>query len=243
MYLGRVVSVGELPDGREFIAYAVSGRSDPSRARKARIIEESDVRKVNIGPLDLDNLNPEQEKMKQWIFYNGIITDFRGEERYVLASNGEQTDAAQKLFDNQHDIEIGGLYAGSAMATAMMVLGPERDKYKTPRIAGVISSVCSTELFISTEDGDFRDFGGSTKGTMDVVSTYQGKKDSNNVIVPTGEVKIPMGTLDLQGNTAQEIANNLYDWMDPDLVVCTAVALVDSGYSFVDLAVRNLHQD
>lgn len=252
MYLGRVVGLGMLPDEREFIAYAVSGRSDASRTRKARITGEGNVQKVNIGPLGLDKLTLVQEAQAQWIFYNGIITSgFEGEEVYALASNGEQGDAAERILKHRtSDMSESHMRSlcmdiQDAAAAAMIVLRPERDKYKTPRIAGVLGN-CHAYLGIITEDGYFDGFMddlSENTGKMFFVSTYMGEKDSNEVVVPKGKVEIPMGSIDLHGEKAQELADNLYDWMDKDLVVCTAVALFSGDYESLDLAVRNLYGD
>ena len=62
MYLGRVVGVGTNYD-RDFIVYAVSGRSEGSKARVARVFEEDGFTRVNIGPLDPDNITDEQRRM------------------------------------------------------------------------------------------------------------------------------------------------------------------------------------
>ena len=237
MYLGRVVGAGHLPGYKDFLAYAVSGRSESSRERKARITEGPSVMKVNIGPLDPGNLTEEQKEQSRWIFYNGIIASNEG--FYALASNGEQTDAMNMLITEE------SLRNEEAMRCAMKVLGAERDFYNTPRIAaGFFGDPGKNYISIITEDGYYGRWLKlhSNPERMHYVSTYEGKSCSNDVVVPKGVVEIPMGIIAMHGNRAQDIADNLYDWMNPELVVCTAAALYDVDSRRFELAVRNLHE-
>jgi len=43
--------------------------------------------------------------------------------------------------------------------------------------------------------------------------------------------------------TAQDLADSLYEWIDPNLVVCTAAAVYDFKTERWELAKRNLHGD
>lgn len=243
VYLGRIVGVGALPDERMFIAYAVSGRSESSRVRAARIVEDGYHTRVKIGPVDPDKISPEQLAQRDLIFYDGMIAIRKPDspEGYgVQASNGVQTEKICMLVED----ERLNLDVYDAIEIVMRVLGPEGDKYSTPRIVGDLDEDGFYNLAIITKTGYF--CSGSLNlydeledGKMVYVSTYRGVPGSNDVLVPEGKVEVPMGVMDLSGESAQQIADNFFDSIDPSLVVCTAAALWNPDGELFDLAVRN----
>jgi len=250
MYLGRVVGLGVLPDERKFAAYVVSGRSDSSRSRKARVYENGFMKRVNIGPLNPDSLTPEQQEQAQWIFYNAMIAPINNSK--LLVSNGEQTDVAY-MFTRDRTVGGENMHEINAIRCAMKALGPERDRPRTPRIAGFIDGTALQSwkgeyLAIITEDGYFfyPDQGQGFEcepGKMYFVSTYIGNPDNpRDIVIPRGKVKVPMGVIDLHGKRAEQLADNLYDWVDPDLIVCSAAALWNVDKGEFDIAVRNFHE-
>lgn len=118
MYVGRIVTVGMTPEGRNFAAYRVSSRSFPNR--EAVIIDD----KVSIMPRkgfedDLSK-NP-------YIAYNCIRT--AGD--YAVVTNGSQTDPiAEKI--------ASGMNVRDSIALCLLALDYEKDDYNTPRIVAVV---------------------------------------------------------------------------------------------------------
>ena len=236
MYLGRVVGLGINNYGRPFAVYAVSGRSEGSKTRRAVIDKYIGIK---IEPLE--ETTPEQEKMRDLIFYDAIRVGNgpkSGSTRYVIVSNGKQTDAishASTCNDVRFDITQGFNRVG----------GAEPDEYKTPRIVGKMclddKKIKEAALGIVTENGvisSFIDF--PRNNIAKYVSTYEGDIDDPKRIV-ISKLKIPHGEFDIDGNSAQELADNMYNWMDKDVVVCSAAALYSWDNERWELAVRNLH--
>ncbi|MBU0899043.1 MAG: IMP cyclohydrolase [Nanoarchaeota archaeon] len=233
MYLGRVVGLGLNEDGNPFAIYAVSGRSEGSRARKAEIKDNI----VEIGPIG--DISPEQEKMKDLIFYPAIIA--KNEERYVIVSNGIQT---KYMFE---ETGVGYRNIFNLIPDGFEKAGGvEPDDYGTPRIGGFLNILHernpSGGLGIITKEKTGVSDVNFERGKVKYVSTYKGDPDNpENVIIPE-YYDIPAGKLELSGENAQELADKLYDWMDSNLVVCSAVALWLPDENKWELARKNLHE-
>ncbi len=250
MYLGRLVGVGRLgPYDKAFAVYAVSGRSDPSKERKAKIkyrqsgvmIDSSRRKRVPLllKPFDLLtdgflSLPREQWKKRKLILYDAMRSDSKN--GLLVVSNGRQTDPIYDWLipDDPDDFHLA-IDAGLVDCG-----GAEPDDYRTPRIAGVISSNGKAALGIVTENGMISEKVNLTQKTK-YVSTYKGDPDNQEKIV-ISDLILPTGEINLAGKSAQDLADNLYDWMDRDLVVCTAAALWNPTISEWELAVRNLHE-
>ena len=80
VYLGRVVGIGKMKDRKPFVLYAVSGRSEESKQRRASIYENEG--RVRIGPLDGSDSDPLRH-------YDAIQAGKNNS--YVVVSNGVQT--------------------------------------------------------------------------------------------------------------------------------------------------------
>lgn len=239
MYIGRVLGLGCNSDESPFVVYAVSGRSTSSRDRMARMEDDDRVCRVNIGSLNPGSMTEEQKAQAQWIYYDGIIVP--RDRNFALVSNGEQTGSILRLIREESMDPV------KATGCAMKVLGAERDDYKTPRIAGVLDGEGRAYMSIIEKDGCYSN-SGQEGGWVDVrhnigkahcVSTYTGNEDSNDVVVPVGPVRLPMWVISMSGKSAQDLANNMYDWMNPELVVCTAAAMWNSYTRRFEVAVRN----
>jgi IMP cyclohydrolase len=236
VYLGRIVGVGLNEEGKPFGVYSISGRSPPSKERKAELIEDYRVR---IGPSG--ELTAEQRDMEDLIFYNAIIAN--GNTGKATITNGRQTDKTNYHLNNDINMQYNPC---SCIAAGFIANGgAEPDKYRTPRIGGTLNGPDGkVSLGIVTESGMIvRDielvFGDFIKENVDYVSTYAGSpSDPREVVIPT--LQIPGGNFSLYGKTAQKLADNMYDWMDKDFVVAAAAALWDDGEW--KLAVRNLHE-
>lgn len=119
MYIGRIVSVVQTPEGRLGAVYRVSSRSFPNRtavpgANKVSIVPkpgfEEDIHK-----------NP-------YIAYNCVRVVCEG--RVAVVTNGSQTDPiAEKI--------LQGLPVRDALTLTSLALDYEKDDYNTPRISAV----------------------------------------------------------------------------------------------------------
>jgi IMP cyclohydrolase len=247
MYLGRVVGVGLTGKGEPSVVYAVSGRSESSRQRKLVIEGDGVIRMAS-----LEEPTQEQLEKKDIFFYPAIKTRNSGmvgipqsricdEGFCAIVSNGIQTDRINEYVDS---IPYGN--ALSHLSLALSQLGHEEDEYKTPRIAGVSTPSgfdvlgiviegrgTSASTIIHKEDGVFR-----------WVSTYTGGFDSGKyeVVLPTD---LEMRRLKMHGRDAQELAEELYEWMNPELVVCAGAARFnrDERKWKWELGVKNRHDN
>lgn len=136
MYIGRIVSIGQLADGRLCAMYRVSSRSFPNRTA---VLGEAKVSIVPKPGFESDvQKNP-------YIAYNCVRVVCEGE--VAVVSNGSHTDPiAEKM--------AMGLPARDAMTLSMLALDYEKDSYNTPRIAAVLDRVDGAGwLGVIREDG------------------------------------------------------------------------------------------
>ncbi len=155
MYLGRIVGIGLLPNGKEYIAYAVTGRSKGSQERVAMVSEDNKFKGINIGHVDPENITPEQHAMKEWIFYDGILVpkDWpnKPHDYSALVSNGVQTTGtANVLISFDMGIDMS---PEQAATITLNILDAEEDSYRTPRILGILGEDSEYYLAIKTKDG------------------------------------------------------------------------------------------
>jgi len=235
VYLGRVVGVGTNENTAPFGVYAVSGRSDMSKARIAEIMvaEIMDEGVVMIGPYG--ELSEAQQKQRALIFYNAVKVD--NDTGIAVISNGKQTDPIAEEptpTDSPDDYALG-------IGLGLLKLGgAEPDKYRTPRIAGIVDMAGNAALGIVTAEGLVSAMS-SIPADNGYVSTYKGNPQvPDEVVIP--ELVVPTGKLDMSGRTVQQFADNMYDWMDRNFVVCTVAALWDMEDAIWRLAVRNAHE-
>jgi IMP cyclohydrolase len=136
MYIGRIVSVGQLADGRLCGMYRVSSRSFPNRTA---ILGDD---KVSIVPKP--GFEGDVQK-NPYIAYNCVRVVCEGE--VAVVSNGSHTDPiAEKM--------AMGFPARDAMALSMLTLDYEKDSYNTPRITAVLDRVDGAGwLGVVREDG------------------------------------------------------------------------------------------
>lgn len=245
---GNLVGIGAFYDVNENLVDAVVladfAKDEDIRNRKAREFDEGDFRRVYVGPLDPDNLSQKQKERAHWIFYNGIIVPENNE--YALVSNGRHIDRIHVL--REYD-EFEDLSVGEAATRVLMTFGPLEDEQVTPRLAGFTDDSYNGYLGMNTRDGYF-EFPlclDETKyfGKLQVISTNKRRHVIEKVTGPNNEVLKSMCSGNLKGNTAQQLADNLYERMVKrmgKLVVCTAVAMRDFERNEYDIAVRNLHE-
>jgi IMP cyclohydrolase len=254
MYLGRIVGVGRNCDGHPYIATVASARSDDNRKRiyvpddyrGEHMIRMDSTERKKLGWLKsiFDSSSFMDGKLslprKQWedrmlIFYDAINADDASER--AIASNGRQTDwIKQKLeggaYDDIHlSMADGFLTAG----------GAESDGERTPRIAAILNSKGDAILGIVTDRGMCMNAVElPSEGRMKYLTTYKGSPSDNREIVKIG-LELPAGEVDIHGRNAQEIAGSLYRWMDPQFVICAAVARWNPDLTEWEIGKRNFH--
>jgi len=136
MYVGRIVSVAKLTDGRLCAVYRVSSRSFPNRTA---VVGQDKVSIVPKPGYETDiHRNP-------YIAYNCVRIVRDG--AVAVVTNGSQTDAiAEKM--------AMGMPARDALVLATLALDYEKDQYNTPRISAVIDKAADAGwLSIIRHDG------------------------------------------------------------------------------------------
>ena len=221
VYIGRAVGLGRTPNTSPAALYAVSGRSEESRARRATINEST----VHIGPVDGSDNDPLRH-------YDAMML---GEGNSIVVSNGVHTNLIAEAYEKIKRPE-------DTIKTVLDELGAEPDSYHTPRIAALFNFVQHFRgyLGIVTEDGAAKTWYKTLeKGTAFFLPTYKGDKNNpRNVIVNDSQHIFPVN---LYGNTPEELAGELYEIMDRDFVVSTVAAVWDFNDQKWKFAVRNLH--
>ena len=136
MYIGRIVAVGQTPDGRVCAGYRVSSRSFPNRTA----VVAAD--KVSIVP----KAGHESDVLKNpYIAYNCVRIVRDG--KIAVATNGSQTDPiAEKI--------AMGMPIRDALAFCSLAMDFEKDQYNTPRVSAVVDAAAG-EGYLATvrEDG------------------------------------------------------------------------------------------
>lgn len=248
VYLGRICGVGLTEEGKPAMVYAVSGRSEASRQRKATIVRDPPPPEtscfVHIGPLESDDNDPLRH-------YDAIICYRWG---FGVVSNGRQTgdlgaEGNKSMSSKSNEYIING------MAHVLQKWGAEPDEYKTPRIGGAVKEI--REIWERRTPQGFHfclgrvsEYGlniiqpNVKRGNIFGISTYNGDFEDPRKVVVSRDPNILILP---SGRSATELANNLYDWMDQDFVVCTAAAVYDGKkIHFADetwrMVKRNLHK-
>ncbi|MBU1974903.1 MAG: IMP cyclohydrolase [Nanoarchaeota archaeon] len=97
-YSGRGIILGMTPDGKEFIAYSLTGRSDPSQARRLEYDQETQVIRTEVT--DKKQLEKGSPAL---LLYPALIA----KDDYFIASNGGQTDLIYTALRNQLTLGSG----------------------------------------------------------------------------------------------------------------------------------------
>lgn len=122
MYIGRIVSVAQTPDGRLSAFYRVSSRSFPNRTA---VLTQTKVSIVPKPGFEADvHKNP-------YIAYNCVRVVRDG--AVAVVTNGSQTDPiAEKM--------AMGMPARDALVLSSLALDYEKDSYNTPRVSAVVDA-------------------------------------------------------------------------------------------------------
>lgn len=229
-YPGRIVGVGCTKSGKPLAIYAVTGRSEMSKMRKAVIVGNS----VEIMPLG--ELTPEQEANKDLIIYRAMIVN--RSDRALVLSNGKQTDPIYHLIC-YYSL---GLY--DSLYSTMYTLGFEPDKLQTPRLAGMILPNPNIRRVLSIVVADKEQPGGKLvdvalldagiPGKVEFISTYTGDFD-NPKSPELNWHKDWVYSADVQEDTADEIAQEVYDALNEKVRVTAIAAVLEHDGWMIDV--------
>ncbi|MBI1971663.1 MAG: hypothetical protein HYS53_00015, partial [Candidatus Aenigmarchaeota archaeon] len=169
--------------------------------------------------------------------------------RLGVVSNGRQTGDIFRKLTSKKLLGWFPFYRRDEISDIGDVLkrwgheGKVGDRYNTPRIAGVIDASGGHSwlgmITAEKEDGMYnvarirRD-----RGQARYISTYTGEGEEPQA---TGvkEVANPANKQKIAGRKAQELAEEMYGFMDPAFVVAAAAALWDPQQKRWELAVKN----
>jgi len=236
MYLGRIVGVGLTGNGAPFAAYGITGRSEKSKRRVARISDDGRTIKI----LPLDELTPEQEKIKDLIIYTAFRTDPTGSVMFV--TNGRQTDPMVEALQKdprrarttivESVLEEMGAEPDEPICTAR--IASSVDGMTREAVLGTVTrSHAATAVPITLKE----------RGKALCISTYAG--DEKDPAPDEFDALLDIVRhVEIVGESAEEISSAFYAWLEetnPGLVVCSAAACWNERGSRWDLAVKNLH--
>lgn len=215
-YLGRMIIIGKSPEGQEVIAYAVTGRSPPSRARKLITADDGTIKTDVTDPKQLEEGNP------NLLIYNCIA---RFQDIFVV-SNGAQTDlildtAAMTRDKNSLGILLEAsrqpyLVEGDKPGELIDLTSYEPDSMKTPRISGVITRPGAVLSIVKhTDAGPARSYFEIPleNGKAKVIATYTGKNEPKGVRVPSFQGE-PLDVRIFEA-TPEQFAHEVYEALGP----------------------------
>ena len=220
VYIGRAVGLGRTPNTNPVALYAVSGRSEESRARKATIHDGA----VHIGPLDGSDNDPLRHYDAMTLVDSSIVV-----------SNGVHTNDIAEAYEKVKRSE-------DAIKNVLDELGAEPDSYHTPRIAALFNFVQHYRGYfgIVNEGREPNTWYNTIEvGKAFMLPTYKGdRQDPRNVVVNDSQHIFP---LNLYENTPEELAEELYRMIDGYFVVSAVAAVWNFNDQKWEFAVRNLH--
>lgn len=189
-YVGRIVLIGH-SEGLPFAAYRVSSRSFPDR------IAVTKFDSVSVTPKNIKDLSK-----NPYISYNCIkvIGDI------AIVTNGSHTEPLAEKIEC-------GYPPRDATALTLLAMDYEKDKYKTPRIAGVIDKNGKGCLGIVQAEG---------------LKVKEFKLEEEAFLIATYE-KTDFERLHVKGSTATDIAKAMYE-LEFENPVCAAAALWDGEF-------------
>ncbi len=240
VYHGRIVVAGLTPSRNPFAAYAISGRSEGSKKRWFLNLFDS----VVVQPVG-GELTAEQEKSSHLIFYNAMR---KRKDALLFTTNGAQTDTNyiddKKIMNFYDDFETRG-----DATNILEEWGYENDPpIFTPRIA-LVSFPYDRALFsIVTKSGVLKTASSKTKmlshDSAVALSTYQAKDDN---ALPwsfesPSDIEKCLINVPLNGESPEEIADQLYNFLDNRFVVSTAGAVFDVEKQKWNIAVKNSYR-
>jgi IMP cyclohydrolase len=173
MYIGRIVSVAQTPDGRLCAIYRVSSRSFPNRTA----VIGAD--KVSIVPKPGHELDVQKNP---YIAYNCVRVVCGG--AVAVVTNGSQTDSIAEKIDQ-------GMAPRDAITLSSLLLDYEKDSYNTPRVSAVVDKRDGSGwLGIVRHDGIQVERVALKPGRLCYVATYE-----ENRVLPAYGDAFPVGAV------------------------------------------------
>lgn len=253
-YLGRMFAIGKTTRGEDVVVYAVTGRSDSSRARR---LEEEWVQ----GRVRTSVTDPEQLKKGNpaLLLYNAIVLTKNGD---LVVSNGAQTDLIVEACE-KYDLhcgcedkrlcgarpynELGKAFArpvlvfegidekGNAKYIDITSFEPDPPNW-TPRISGISGrgghAVSIIKKKKDSDDGQQARYGLALKqaeGKVAFVSTYEGTNVPKGEVIPSFEGNEPLYfEFEFDGESPEQVADSVYDALGPK----TGPGILEPGKDF-----------
>ncbi len=227
VYHGRIIVTGFTGLGEPFAAYAISGRSQMSKKRELRVTGPETLYVDSLGQRTL-----EQERLADLIFYNAMHV----KNDKLIVTNGAQTDV--KMKDGQKIPNFYDNFEGKdpirETDAIMSAWGHENDPpFFTPRTALVRFPGQEAYFSIATKYQD-----GSGVGTIRIeignprgLATYRAQNDeaASWSIPNSGHLYACTIAPDVGGNSTQDIARSLYEFLDPRFAVASVAAVFRNG--------------
>ncbi len=246
-YLGRMILLGQDPSGEyDVLAYAVTGRSPSSRARRLVMMDDGSLRTDVTQPEQLQQGNPKlllydcvRRCHDQWLVSNGMQTDLlydaaveeRRKSRVV-----SPVSILARAFHQPHWVE--GRKPHSYIDLTMYE--PDAPTY-TPRISGVIGSRgAALTIAKRVHDQTVRSWFEVplTAGHGCMISTYSGQNVPSGQAIPSfsGE-PLP---LRIEQESPEQLAQDIHTALGPK----EGPTLVSPGADFrVGVAVYYIHRE
>jgi IMP cyclohydrolase len=211
-YPGRVIIIGTLADGGSAIAYAVTGRSPSSQARKFVVGDDGNVYTRPTDETLLAKGNPALLVYPALMFYG----------QSIAVSNGAQTRLVfEELIRNNDQFASPVELLVKAFRTPQFVAGIDITRFEpddpnfTPRISGCLTPA-GAALAITKRGGQseplrsFHDVPLSLPGRGRLIATYTGE-NANPLPSFVGE---PLD-IEIVAETVDELAESLYVALGP----------------------------
>jgi len=223
-YFGRILAVGMTVSNEPAVVYGISGRSASSKKRK--LVEEKYKDLPCIHVREVGELTEDQKNRYDIFFYPAIVGSEDEDGTSAVVTNGDHTKDA-----------VGYGILSSDLRSRQY----EPDDYSTPRIAGKIRWLIDDDPIIQAallakQARSFASVERTENGLFVCLSTYQGNDEPSKP--ETGKIWFQK----FKGSTPAELANELYEWMDPGVRVAAGSAVMNDNSFHWELGVKNLHE-
>jgi len=230
VYHGRMPVALVTPEGRPAAGYLVQVRSLPNKKRKFELLSD----RLYAAPLDPKDLEKPDADL---IFYHTMLS----KNGMLFVTNGAQTDMQtlrSKSVRNFHDNfsgnqnDFSGRIPFSEAEAIMSDWGYEPDNMFTPRVALVRYPGCALFAIVSKhENGGVGVISvGVTEASIGLPTYTESNGQAVSLSVEnSGYLYENLVHIPVTGNTAEEIANQLYEFSDPKLIVASAGAVFRNG--------------